>query len=96
MTVRTVDHLRARVKAHKLSNNGRNAILEERYRANAIAMNGPFPSVKAPKAAPQTTSAAPVPDPTSFAIRLLLSAPVVAAQRHCASTIGKMMLHLCQ
>jgi len=79
MAVRTVDHLRALLKAHKLSINGRKSILEERCRANAIDMDGPIPSVTAPTAAPPPTQAAPVPDSTSFATRLPLSAPVVAA-----------------
>jgi len=79
MAVRTVDHLRALLKAHKLSTNGRKAILEERCRANAIDMDGPIPSVTAPTAAPPPTLATPVPDPTSIATRLPLSAPVVAA-----------------
>jgi len=79
MTVRTVDHLRVLLKAHNLSTNGRKAILEGRCRANSIDMNGPIPSVTAPTAAPPSTLAAPVPNPTSFATRLPLSAPVVAA-----------------
>jgi len=79
MAVRTFDHLRALLNAHKLSTNGRRAILEERFRANAIDMDGPIPSVTAPTAAPPPTPAAPVPDSTSFATRLPLSAPVVAA-----------------
>jgi len=79
MTVRTVDHLRALLKAHKPSTNGRKATLEERCKAHAIDMDGPIPSVTASTAAPPSTPAAPVPDPTSFATRLPLSAPVVAA-----------------
>jgi len=39
----------------------------------------PIPSVTTPTAAPPSPPAAPVPDPTSFATRLPLSAPVVAA-----------------
>jgi len=79
MAVRTVNHLRALLKAHELSTNGTKAILEEHCRANAIDMDGPIPSVTAPTAAPRPTPAAPVPDSTSFATRLPLSAPAAAA-----------------
>jgi len=78
MTVRTVNHLRALLKAHKLSSNGTKAILEERCRANGIDMDVPVASVPNQAAAPPPVHAPPVPDRTTFAPPVFQQAQPVA------------------
>jgi len=78
MTVRTVNHLRALLNAHKLSSNGTKAILEERCRANGIDMDVPVASVPNQAAAPPPVHAPPVPDRTTFAPPVFQQAQPVA------------------
>ena len=66
VTVRTVNPLRALLKAHKLSFNGTKAILEERCRANGIDMGVPIAFLPSQAAAPPPVHAPPVPETTNF------------------------------
>jgi len=78
MTVRTVNHLRALLKAHKLSSNGTKAILEERCRASGVDMDVPVSSVPNQAAAPPPVHAPLILDRTTSAAPVLQQAQPVA------------------